>query len=122
MINGVGDKVAKSIIEFFKDKKNVLYIAKLLKNGVAIGRQKVEKREHGKLAGQTFVLTGTLDSMSRDEAREKIKTLGGEVSGSVSKNTSAVVAGAEPGGKYINAKKLGVKILAEKEFLEMIKE
>ncbi|MCX6782339.1 MAG: NAD-dependent DNA ligase LigA [Candidatus Magasanikbacteria bacterium] len=118
-VNGVGEKVADSIGEYFKDKKNVAYIEKLLKNGVVIRKQKAEL-EKGKLSGQSFVLTGTLESMSRDEAKEKIKSLGGDVSESVSKNTTAVIAGAEPGSKYGKAKKLGVKILSEKEFLAMI--
>ncbi len=75
----------------------------------------------GKFTGMTFVLTGTLETMSRDDAKEKINALGGKVSGSVSKNTSYVVAGSDPGSKYDNAQKLGVKILDEKEFLKILK-
>lgn len=119
-VNGVGEKVAKSIIEYFKDKKNISYIEKLLQNGVIIKKQKSENRKQGKLSGQSFVLTGTLESMSRDEAKEKIKSLGGDVNESVSKNTSAVIAGADPGSKYDKAKALGVKIIYEKEFLKLL--
>jgi DNA ligase (NAD+) len=118
-INGVGEKVAKSIVEYFKEKKNLDYIEKLLKNGVVIKKQKHESKA-GKLSGQTFVLTGTLARMSRDEAKEKIKSLGGDVNESVSKNTTAVIAGESPGSKYDKAKELGVKVLDEEEFLKLI--
>ena len=73
-----------------------------------------------KLAGKTFVLTGTLESMTRDEAGEKIKMLGGKVSSSVSKKTNFVVAGSNPGSKFDKAQGLGVKILSEEEFKELI--
>ncbi|MDD2758439.1 MAG: NAD-dependent DNA ligase LigA [Patescibacteria group bacterium] len=120
-VNGVGDKVAKAIIEYFKDKKNVAYVEKLLANGVIIKKQETRNKKQGKLAGQSFVLTGTLESMSRDEAKGKIKALGGDVNESVSKNTSYVVAGESPGSKYDKAKKLGVKILDKEGFLRLIK-
>ncbi len=74
----------------------------------------------GKLSGKTFVITGSLDSMSREEAGAKIRALGGKVSSSVSKDTSAVIAGSDPGSKLDKATKLGVKVLDEKDFLEMI--
>jgi len=119
-VSGVGEKVAKSIIEYFKYKKNTDYIEKLLTNGVIIKKQKAEHKT-GKLSGQTFVLTGTLESMSRDEAKGKIKALGGDVNESVSKNTTAVIAGAEPGSKYDKAKKLGVRILDDDEFNKLIR-
>jgi DNA ligase (NAD+) len=118
-INGVGEKVANSIVEYFKEKKNLDYIEKLLKNGVVIKKQKRELKQ-GKLSGQTFVLTGTLARMSRDEAKAKIKLLGGDINESVSKNTTAVIAGESPGSKYDKAKKLGVKILDEEGFLKII--
>ena len=74
------------------------------------------------LEGKTFVLTGTLNSMTRDEAGDKIKIRGGKVSSSVSKNTTYVIAGANPGSKIDKAEKLGVIILSEEEFLKMIGE
>jgi DNA ligase (NAD+) len=117
-INGVGEKVARSIVDYFGDKKHQAYIEKLFMNGVAIKKQTEAKT--GKLSGQSFVLTGSLESMSRDEAKDKIRALGGEVNESVSKNTAAVIVGAEPGSKYDKAKKLGVKTLDEKEFLKII--
>lgn len=119
-INGVGEKVAKSIVEFFGDAKNREYVEKLLKNGVKIKKQLIINREHARLSGQIFVLTGTLASMSRDEAKAKIKALGGEVSESVSKKTTAVIAGEEPGSKLAKAEKLGVKIMHEEEFLKVL--
>lgn len=119
-VNGVGEKVARSIVEYFKERKNFVFIEKLLNNGVQILKQKTENRKQGKLSGQSFVLTGTLASMSRDEAKKKIKSLGGDVNGSVSKNTTAVIAGAEPGSKYDKAKKLGVTILDEKGFIKLL--
>ncbi len=73
-----------------------------------------------KLSGKTFVITGTLESMSRDKAKKKIKELGGKISESVSKQTSFVVVGSEPGSKYDKAKILGVEILNEAEFLKLI--
>jgi DNA ligase (NAD+) len=72
------------------------------------------------LAGKTFVLTGTLPSMTREEATEQIEAVGGHVTGSVSKRTDYVLAGAEPGSKYDKAKELGVRIIDEKEFRKML--
>ena len=79
------------------------------------------RRRDGPLAGKTFVLTGSLDSMSRDEASDRIAALGGKVSGSVSKKTSYVVAGAEAGSKLAKAQELGVEVLDEKAFLKMLR-
>lgn len=117
-IENVGSAVSKSVHEFFIDKNNIHFLEKLKTNGVVI--QKVEKKSAGKFTGLTFVLTGTLSNMSREIAKEKILNLGGKVSGSVSKNTSYVVAGEDAGSKLTNAEKLGIKILTEEEFLKMI--
>ena len=119
-INGVGEKVALSIVEYFKNKDNVDLVNKLLDNGVIIKTQK-PMAGGGKLSGQSFVLTGSLSKLTRDEAKDKIKELGGGVYESVSKKTSAVVVGENPGSKYDKAQKLGVKILNEDEFLRLIK-
>lgn len=117
-IGNIGEVVAKSVYEWFKDNYNKKFLERLLKK-IKI---KKEKRTKGtKLAGKTFVLTGVLESMSRGKAEEKIRMLGGHPADSVSKNTDFVVAGAEPGSKYDKAKQLGVKILNEKEFLAIIK-
>jgi len=119
-IENIGPAVFESVSNYFKDKNNLLFIEKLLKNGVVVENYK-QKTINKKLSRLIFVLTGTLSQMSRELAKEKIISLGGKVSSSVSKNTSYVVAGEEAGSKLTNAKKLGVKILNEKEFLNMIK-
>ncbi len=117
-IQDIGPVVAKSILDFFSDKKHKELLLRLDNAGVKI---MPEKKIKGTLAGKSFVLTGGLESMSRDEAKEKIRLLGGEVNEAVSKKTSYVVAGAEPGSKIEKAKKLGISILSEKAFLELLK-
>jgi DNA ligase (NAD+) len=113
----IGPKVAESIVEWFGDKHNQKLIEELLANGVKIINS--EKRAPGKLKGLVFVLTGELENFSRDEAKAKIRELGGDVSSSVSKKTDYVVAGDNPGSKYDKAKELGVKIINEAEFRKM---
>ena len=103
-------------------KENLEFVQRLQKSGVVIQDiplRGISRREK-KLAGKIFVLTGTLDSMSRDEAKAKIRGLLGEISESVSKKTSYVVSGKEPGSKLGKAKKLGIQILTEQEFIKMI--
>ncbi len=117
-IENIGSAVSKSLHEFFNDKNNLNFIQKLEKNGVII--EKAEKIRSGKFKGLNFVLTGTLSGMSREIAKERILALGGKVVGSVSKNTSYVVAGEDPGSKMKTAEKLGVKIIDEKEFLRLL--
>ncbi|MBI5139350.1 NAD-dependent DNA ligase LigA [Candidatus Nomurabacteria bacterium] len=117
-IENVGPAVVESVVKFFNDKNNLNFIKKLQKNGVVVA--KMVKPKAGKLEGMIFVLTGTLSSMSREIAKEKIISLGGKVSGSVSKNTSYVVAGEDSGSKLKNAEKLGVKVLGENDFLKML--
>ena len=118
-INGVGAKMAVEIHEFFHNRKTLYMLNKLKELGVEPAPQEMPKSDI--LKGKTFVLTGTLQNMTRDEASEKIKMYGGKTSSSVSKNTSYVLVGANPGSKLDKAKNLGVIILTEEEFLEMIK-
>jgi len=118
-IENIGPVVSESIATFFKQKENIKFVEKLLENGVKVDQ--AAKQVKGKFTGMTFVLTGTLPTMSRDIAKEKINALGGKVSSSVSKNTSYVVAGDEAGSKLDNAQKLGVKVLDEAEFLTLLK-
>ncbi len=119
-INGIGPVVAKSLYEFFKDKNNQRVIKNLLKE-VSIKSETKNPKSEKRLEGKTFVLTGTLKTMDRDQAKFKIRELGGEVSSSVSKETDFVVAGESAGSKYDKAVELGIQILNEGEFLEMVK-
>ncbi len=118
-VRDIGPKVSESIYEWFREAKNLELLRKLNGAGVTIVREYRAKGEQ-KFSGKTFVLTGSLSSMSRDEAKEKIRALGGEISESVSSKTNYVVAGKDPGSKYDKAKELGVKVLSEKEFLGLI--
>jgi len=118
-IDGVGDKVAEALFEWFNDKKNIDFLKKLQTVGVKL---KVEGQTKigDKLKDLTFVITGTLPSLSRDAARDLIKQNGGHVSSAVSKKTDFVLAGTEPGSKYEKAEKLGVKIIGENDLTEMV--
>jgi DNA ligase (NAD+) len=118
-IDGVGPVVASSLVSWFKDSHNNKVLDDLLKQ-VRISSYKL-KAKSNKLTGKTFVLTGTLSSLSRDEAKAKIKALGGDVSSSVSSKTSYVVAGENPGSKFDDAQKLGVAILSEDNFTALLK-
>ena len=115
----MGPIVARSIYDWWRDEKNLRILDKLDKNGVVVRNQESGIRNQV-LAGKNFVLTGALESLTREQAKAKIRELGGDVSSSVSKNTDFVVAGSEPGSKYDKAKKLGVRIVDEEEFRKMI--
>ncbi len=117
-VGDIGDVVANSIFEYFSNKDNLDYIERLQKNGVKIKNVKLFSK---KLNGKTFVLTGSLDEMTRDEAKRRIRLLGGDVSSSVSSQTDYLVAGESAGSKFGQAKKKNVKIIDESEFLEIIK-
>lgn len=117
-VPNIGQVVAESIHEYFKNSRRQREIDRLLEAGVEI--EKPPRRTHQPLAGKSFVLTGTLESLSRDEAKERIRALGGDVSSSVSGQTDYVVAGKDPGSKYETAKKLGRPVLSESEFLAIL--
>lgn len=116
----IGDVVAKSVYDYFNDKDNLFFLNKLKTLGVEVENKKIIKK-HSILKDKTFVITGTLDSMSRNQAKDKIRNLGGKTTSSISKKTNYLVAGQNSGSKLNKAKKLGVKILSEKEFLAMLK-
>ncbi len=118
-IGGIGPKIAQSIIDFFKTNASKEIINKIKKAGI-ISHAKQIKIKDSKLAGKTLVITGTLESMTRSKAEELIKNLGGRAAPTVSKNTDYLIAGVEPGSKLKKAKELGVKILNEREFVELI--
>jgi DNA ligase (NAD+) len=117
-VEGIGDVVAESLIAFFQDPRERQRVDHLL-SVVTVGS--VARRSAGSLTGTMWVFTGTLESMSRDEAKEKVRALGATVSESVSKKTSFVVSGANPGSKHDQAKKLGVTVLDEQAFLKKIR-
>lgn len=119
-IYGVGRVVAREIGEWKKDRHHMESLEKLLKELHVVNPKKDIKNINTKIAGKTFVLTGTMDSMDRDEAKAIIKKLGGSVGSAVSKNTDYVVAGENAGSKYDMAVELGVKILTEEEFKKIL--
>jgi len=116
----VGAVVGRSVVQFFAEPHNREVIAQLRAAGVHWPESAPQRQARGKLAGTTFVLTGTLPTMSRDQAKELIEALGGKVAGSVSKNTHYVVAGSDAGSKLDRARELGVTILDEDGLKEMI--
>jgi DNA ligase (NAD+) len=117
-VNEIGPRVSESIREFFDEPKNVALVERLREAGLQF---KGHKKQRGtNLAGKTFVLTGTMERHTRDEAKKLIEDAGGKVSGSVSKKTDYVVAGAEAGSKLDKARELGVKVIGEKEMEELI--
>ena len=117
-IDGVGEIVSKSVVQWLSQARNQKFVKDLISAGVNVLTE--AKKATGKFSGTTWVFTGTLESMSRDDAGAKVVKLGANVTNTVSKNTSYVVVGTEPGSKYEKAKKLGVKILSEQEFIKLI--
>ena len=118
-IHEIGPSISNSIISFFSNNQNLIIIKRLINAGLNFAR-KVEK-ESMLLNGLSFVLTGTLASMSREKAKEIVIANGGIIHSTVNKNTRFVITGENPGSKYDKATKLGIKLLTENEFLEMMK-
>jgi DNA ligase (NAD+) len=119
-IREIGPQVAQSIVTFFRNPENIAVMDRMLELGVNPVRE--EKKIGGRFAGKTFVFTGSLTRFTRDEAKRIVENEGGHAAGSVSRKTDFVVAGAEAGSKLAKAAELGVKILSEDEFLDMLEE
>ena len=117
-IDDIGGKMAVSLVHYFKDTKTHEIIAKLKAAGVRLDYE--QRQTDNTFLGKTFVLTGTLPTMKRDEAKALIESHGGKVSGSVSKKTDFVVAGEEAGSKLDKANALGITVLSEEELLSML--
>jgi DNA ligase (NAD+) len=122
-IKGIGEQIAASIVKFFEQKGNQKVIRKLKEFGVEYPSRPARLRPRDlKLGGKSFVFTGGLKALSREDAESRVEALGGKASSSVSKKTDYMVVGEEPGSKYEKAKSLGVKILTEEDFLKLIKQ
>ncbi len=119
-IEGIGEKMAESIVRYFNNEQNQRILKRLIEAGVNTRLEESEEQENQVLQGLTFVLTGTLPHLKREEAKALIEKYGGKVSSSVSRKTSYVLAGDEPGSKLQKAKELGVPIIDEATFLQMI--
>ena len=117
-IKDIGPEIAATVTGFFEEEKNLFMLEKLLKGGIKFEKAPVDSGE--RLAGKVFVLTGTLNSMTRSETKELIEGEGGKVSGSVSRKTDYIVAGAEPGSKLEKARELGISVLNEEELKKIV--
>ncbi|HWP84405.1 MAG TPA: NAD-dependent DNA ligase LigA [Terriglobia bacterium] len=115
----VGPRIAQSIHDFFREPRNQKLIERLRKEGLCFEQERKGRRET-KLAGKVFVLTGALERMTREQAKQRIEQAGGRVTGSVSKKTDYVVAGADPGSKLDKARQLGVTVIGEAELEQML--
>lgn len=121
-VAGIGDKVATSIQDFFREERNLSTVKRLAETGVNMARVRPRAAASGNLAGKTFVLTGTLGSLNRSQAQTAIEERGGKVTGSVSRQTDFVVVGENPGSKLERAQALGINLLTEEEFLQLLAE
>ncbi|MCI8547576.1 MAG: NAD-dependent DNA ligase LigA [Bacilli bacterium] len=119
-IRDIGDVIAKSVVSYFQDEKNICLIQRLKEFGLNMEYLGKKIVQHPFFSGKTFVLTGSLNMYTRDEGKALIESFGGKTVESVSKKTDCVIVGENPGGKYDKAVNLGIKILTEKEFKEMI--
>jgi DNA ligase (NAD+) len=121
-IQGVGPRIAESVVRFFRDKHNRRLVGQLTSAGLTMTERLPKAAMDSPFNGKRIVLTGSLSSMSRDEAKEKIESLGGKITGSVSKQTDFLVVGADAGSKLSKAKSLSVKILEEEAFLKLLRQ
>jgi len=119
-VEGVGPTIAESLVTFAADKRNAAEVARMRQLGVHWPVGQRARAEGDALAGKSFVVTGTLAGMTRDEAKRRIRSQGGKVTGSVSKKTDYVVVGADPGSKASKAQELGIKMLDEAGLLQIL--
>lgn len=119
-VQGVGPQIAESVYRFFRQDETIRVLEKLRAAGVLPREEAVPEAASSALAGKSFVFTGTLETMQRSEAEALVRRLGGAATGSVSRNTTHVVAGAKAGSKLDKARQLGIPVLTEQEFLEMV--
>lgn len=122
VIHDIGDVIADSVFKYFRDEDNLNMLDELKDLGINMEYLKGESLSDTAFSSKTFVLTGTLDSITRDDAKEKIEALGGNCSGSVSKKTNVVIAGHDAGSKLTKANELGIEIWNEEEFLQVLSE
>ncbi|MFA6440677.1 MAG: helix-hairpin-helix domain-containing protein, partial [Bacteriovoracaceae bacterium] len=120
-VEGIGPRIAESVFRFFRDTHSLKLVDRLVKAGVQTKSEKKKIAGRSSVTGKTFVLTGGLSSMSRDEAKEKIEARGGKSSSSVSKKTDFVIVGTDAGSKLQKAKELGITTISEEEFLRLLK-
>jgi DNA ligase (NAD+) len=120
-VPSIGPRIATSVVRFFEDKHNQRIVHRLKDAGVQMRSARTKLRHSQRFSGKKFVLTGTLESMTREEAKQKIESFGGKVVSSVSKNTDFVVTGTEAGSKKDKAQMLGILLLDEQKFLTMLK-
>ena len=120
LVEGIGPKIAQSLHDFLQVPRNLAVVERLRKAGVVLEEEVTEPVRPQTLAGLTFVLTGTLETLKRTDAGNALKELGAKVSGSVSKKTSYVVAGAAAGSKLTKAQQLGVPVLDEDALLKIL--
>ena len=120
-IHEVGEKMAKNVVQFFRQEQTMDMIEKLRNAGVNFKKLSTDRVVDNRFEGYTFVLTGTLEKYTRNEASTIIERYGGKVTGSVSKKTAFVLAGKEAGSKLDKAHKLGIKVIDEHQFEEMIR-
>lgn len=117
-LEGIGEKVATSLYDYFQNTKHIELIEKLARHGIEI--EIATPKKQTPVLGKSFVLTGTLSQMSRNEAKDRIKSLGGKVLSAITHDTNFLVVGEDPGSKVKKATELGVKLLSEEEFLKML--
>ena len=121
-VEGIGPKIARSVVEYFSNEKNRAVIEKLRRAGLRFADRQEEPKGGLPLAGKSFVITGTLSGMSRLQAEERIRRLGGEIGSSVTRKTSYLVVGADPGSKLQKARALGTPIITDEEFQRMLRQ